>query len=190
MRLAATIAAAALAAAALTAPSSATAAPIEHGKFHDVETDVFTCESNGLPVGVVDDISGSFLLNQRGSSAFPYYRESVHGTTTWTNLNNGGTFTNVFTSNFHDAKITDNHNGTITIDFYGAGGSRYYDNAGKLVLKDPGNIRFRTVVDYNGTPANPGDDIELSFEVIRPSTGRTDTNGRDFCNDVLIFSAA
>ena len=56
--------------------------------------------------------------------------------------------------------------------------------------KDPGNIRFRTVVDYNGTPSDVSDDTELSFEVIRPSTGRTDTNGRDFCNDVLIFSAA
>ncbi len=30
----------------------------------------------------------------------------------------------------------------------------------------------------------------LSFDVLRESTGRNDTEGRDFCNDVLIFSAA
>ena len=70
------------------------------------------------------------------------------------------------------------------------GGSRYYDNAGHLVLKDPGSIRFQLLIDYNGTPGDPEDDVDLDFNVIRESTGRTDTNGRDFCNDVLIFSAA
>ena len=190
MRLAATIAAAALAAAALTAPSSATAAPIEHGKFHDVETDVFTCESNGLPVGVVDDISGSFLLNQRGSSAFPYYRESVHGTTTWTNLNNGGTFTNVFTSNSRDHTIVDNGDGTITITSFRSGGSRFYDADGKLVLRDPGQVRVAFDVDYNGTPGNPDDDIEIpgSFRIVRPSTGNSDFSQRDFCADLAEFT--
>ena len=185
------LAATALLAAPVTALAApATAAPIEKGHFHDTETSFFTCDTNGLPIQQDEDVSGSFLFNQRGSSAFPYGRESTRGTTTWTNLENGGTFTNVWTANFHDAKITDNGDGTITIDFYGAGSSRFYDNAGNLVLKDPGNIRFRVVVDYNGTPADPEDDVELSFEVLRPSTGRTDTDGRDFCNDVLIFSAA
>ena len=75
-------------------------------------------------------------------------------------------------------------------EHYAAGGSRYYDNAGNLVLKDPGSIRFVIVIDYNGTPADPEDDVELSFDVLRESTGRNDTEGRDFCNDVLIFSAA
>ena len=180
---------AALGTALLVAP--ATAKPIEQGHFfHDTETTVFDCESNGLPVQQVDDVTGSFLGNQRGSSPFPYFRESVHGTTTWTNLENGGTFTKVFTANTHDATITDNGDGTITIDFYAAGGARYYDNAGKLVLKDPGNIRFQTVIDYHGTPGDVSDDEQLSFEVTRESTGRTDTIGRDFCNDVLVFSAA
>jgi VCBS repeat-containing protein len=187
-RLTAAASVAALGTALLVAP--ATAKPIEKVHFHDTETTFFTCETNGLPIRQDDDVTGSFLLNQRGSSPFPYGRDSVRRTTTWTNLKNGGTFTDVLTVNTHDAKITDNGDGTITVDFYGAGGSRYYDNAGKLVLKDPGNIRFRVVLDYNGTPADVSDDVELSFEVARESTGRTDTIGRDFCNDVLIFSAA
>jgi hypothetical protein len=36
------------------------------------------------------------VFNQRGSSPFPYYRESVHGTVVTTNLDTGGTFTNIF----------------------------------------------------------------------------------------------
>src|SRR4051794_26186379 len=101
MRLA-TLAAPALAAAALTAPSpSAVAAPIDKGHFHDAESRPFICESNGLAVGVVDDISGNFLFNQRGSG-LAYYRESVRGPPAFTSLRDGGTYSNVFTSNFHD----------------------------------------------------------------------------------------
>jgi hypothetical protein len=36
-------------------------------------------------------VSGNFVFNQRGSSPFRYYRESVHGTVVTTNLTNGGT---------------------------------------------------------------------------------------------------
>ena len=191
MRPPAVLAAASVAAlgAALLVPPAA-AAPIEKGHFHDTETTFFTCDTNGLPIQQVVDSSGSFIFNQRGPSPFPYGRESVRATTTWTNLENGGTFTNVWTANFHDATITDNGDGTITIEHYAAGGSRYYDNAGNLVLKDPGTVRFIIVIDYNGTPTDPEDDTELSFDVLRDSTGRNDTEGRDFCNDVLIFSAA
>ena len=55
------------------------------------------------------------------------------------------------------------------------------------MLKDPGEIRFAFEVDYNGTPGNPDDDqeVEGSFRVIRHSTGRNDTDGRDFCADVV-----
>ncbi len=115
----------------------ATAAPIDHGRVHDVETEVFTCESNGLPVRQDTDVVTTFMFNLRGSSPFPYLKENVHGTTTWTNLRNGGTFTNVFSSNYHDVKTTDNGDGTYTLDVYGQGGSRYYDNAGNFVYMDP-----------------------------------------------------
>ena len=185
---AATLTTTALAAALTVAPT--TAKPIDKGHFHETETNVYDCATNDLPVREVSDLHVNFLLNQRGSSPFPYGRESVRGSFTWTNLLNGGTFTNVLTANRSDHKIVDNGDGTITIDMYASGGSRYYDNAGHLVLKDPGSIRFQLLIDYNGTPGDPEDDVDLDFNVIRESTGRTDTNGRDFCNDVLIFSAA
>jgi hypothetical protein len=179
-----------LAAAGLVISTPANAQPIDKGHFHDVTTDSFDCD--GTPVQQTDEVDVNFLFNQRGSKhPFPYFRESVRETVTWTNLDNGGTFTLVQTANRKDHKIVDNGDGTITIYEYAAGGARYYDNAGTLVLKDPGNVRFAFDIDYNGTPGNPDDDEEVdgSFRTIRESTGRNDTNGRDFCADVVEFSS-
>ncbi len=177
-----------LAVASLVMSAPATAAPIDKGHFHDVSTFSFNCD--GTPVQADVDVSGNFLFNQRGSSPFPYYRESARGTVVDTNLNTGGTFTNVFTGNSRDHTIVDNGNGTITITSFISGGSRYYDQNGQLVLKDSGQTRFAVEVDYNGTPGNPDDDQEVpgSFRVIRPSTGTNDTQGRDFCADLVQFT--
>jgi hypothetical protein len=97
----------------------------------------------------------------------------------------------VFTANTKDQTIVDNGDGTITIIDFAAGGSRYYDSAGKLVLKDPGEVRFAFDIDYNGTPANPDDDQDVpdSFRIVRDSTGLNDTQGRDFCADLLEFTS-
>src|SRR5690349_12624528 len=121
----------------LLVSTSATAKPIDKGHFHDVGPGgVYDC--NGTPAQDTVDVSGNFVFNQRGSSPFPYYRESVHGTVVTTNLTNGHTYTDIFTSNSRDHKIVDNGDGTITITGFGSGGSRFYDTNGKFVLKDPG----------------------------------------------------
>jgi len=172
------------------ASAPATARPIEKGHFHDVFTsDVYDCD--GTPAQDAGDVSGNFLFNQRGSSAFPYYRESVHGTVVTTNLETGGTYTNVFTGNSKDQTIVDNGDGTITITVFASGGSRFYDTDGNLVLKDPGEVRFAFDVDYNGTPSDPTDDEEIpdSFRVVRASTGNSDLSGRDFCADLVEFTS-
>lgn len=174
----------------LLASTPATADPIDKGHFHDVFTsDVYDCE--GTPAQDAGDVSGNFVFNQRGSSPFPYYRESVHGSVVTTNLNTGGTFTNVFTSNRGDHIITDNGDGTITITVFASGGSRFYDTDGKLVLKDPGEVRFAFDIDYNGTPGDPNDDVDVpdSFRVVRSSTGNSDLSNRDFCADLVQFTS-
>ena len=142
------------------ASAPATARPIDKGHFHDVFTsDVYDCD--GTPAQDSGDVSGNFVFNQRGSSPFPYYRESVRGTVVTTNLENGGTYTNVFTANSRDHTIVDNGDGTITITTFASGGSRFYDTNGKLVLRDPGQFRFAFDIDYNGTPGDPSDDVEV-----------------------------
>ncbi len=80
---------------------------------------------------------------------------------------------------------------TITITSFFSGGSRYYDQDGNLVLKDPGQIRFAFEIDFNGTAGDPDDDAEVpdSFRIVRDSTGRNDTEGRDFCADLVTFTS-
>ena len=122
------------------------------------------------------DVHGNFVFNQRGSSPFPYYGETLRGTAVTTNLKTGGTFTNIFTANNRDHTIVDNGDGTITITSFGSGSSRFYDADGKFVLKDPGEARFAFDIDYKGTPGNPDDDVEVpnSFRIVRASTGHSD----------------
>jgi hypothetical protein len=169
--------------------SPATAAPIDRGHFHDVYTEVFDCE--GTPAQVDGDVSGNYLFNLRGSSPFPYFQESVRGTNVYTNLNTGGTFTEIFTATSKDQTIVDNGDGTITITVFASGGARLLDQDGKLVLKDPGEVRFAFDIDYNGTPGNPDDDeeIEGSFHIVRESTGLNDTQDRNFCDDLVEFTS-
>jgi hypothetical protein len=170
--------------------TAATARPIDKGHFHDVFTsDVYDC--NGTAAQDSGDVSVNFVLNQRGSSPFPYYRESVHGTVVTTNLENGGTYTNVFSGGSRDHTIVDNGDGTITITTFASGGSRFYDADGNFVLKDPGEIRFAVDIDYNNTPGDPSDDVEVpdSFRIVRPSTGNSDLSDRDFCADLVAFTS-
>ena len=179
-----------LAVASLVASTPANAKPIDKGHFHDVSTsDPYDCDGTQAQDSV--DVSGNFVFNQRGSSPFPYYRESVHGTVVTTNLDTGGTYTNVFTANTRDHTIVDNGDGTISITDYASGGSRFYDTHGKLVLKDPGQVRYAFDINYNGTPGDPSDDVEIpdSFRIVRPSTGNSDLSGRDFCADLVEFTS-
>ena len=172
------------------ASAPAIARPIDKGHFHDVFTsDVYNCD--GTPAQDSGNVSGNFLFNQRGSSPFPYYRESVHGTVVTTNLDNGGTYTNIFTSNTRDHTIVDNGDGTITITDFASGSSRFYDTDGNFVLKDPGQVRYAFDINYNGTPGDPSDDVEIpdSFRIVRPSTGNSDLSGRDFCADLVEFTS-
>ena len=174
----------------LLASTTATAQPIDKGHFHDFFTsDVYDCD--GTPAQDSGDVSGNFVFNQRGSSPFPYYRESVHGTVVTTNLETGGTYTNVFTANSRDHTIVDTGDGTITITTFASGTSRFYDADGNFVLKDPGQFRFAFDIDYNGTPGDPSDDIEVpdSFRVVRASTGNSDLSDRDFCADLVEFTS-
>jgi len=179
-----------LAAASLVASTPANAQPIDKGHFHDVSTsDPYDCDGTLAQDSV--DVSGNFVFNQRGSSPFPYYRESVHGTVVTTNLETGGTYTNVFTANTRDHTIVDNGDGTITITSFASGSSRFYDTDGNFVLKDPGQVRFAVDIDYNGTPGDPRDDVFVdgSFRVVRASTGNSDLSGRDFCADLVKFTS-
>jgi len=183
--LAATVAV--VAAAVTTVPANATVFDKQH--FHDsFVSDPYDCD--GTPAVDSSEVDIHLTAVLRGSSPFPAFREHFSGTAVTTNLNTGGTFTNVFALNSQDHKITDNGDGTITITDDVSGSSRYYDQFGKFVLKDPGSLRFAFDLNYNGTPGNPDDDTEVpgSFRIIHGPTGNSDLSSRDFCADLRQFT--
>jgi hypothetical protein len=53
---------------------------------------------------------------------------------------------------------------------------------------DAGTFRFSFLVDHGGTPTDPFDDVEIedSFELVKQAR-RSDTAGRDFCEDIHEF---
>ena len=56
-------------------------------------------------------------------------------------------------------------------------------------MADPGQIRFSFLVDANGTPTDPSDDTFIAdLGPVKDSTGRNDTQDRDFCEDLVLFT--
>lgn len=158
-------------------------------RFHDIYvSDPYDCD--GTPAIDSGDVVGHVTAVLKGNSKFPFFRLHVAGTGVTTNTDTGGTYTNIFAVNNIDQKIVDNGDGTITITGQSQGSSRYYDQYGNFVLKDPGMIRISVVMDYHGTPGNPDDDTEVpgTFRIVKPSTGNSDFSTRDFCADLREFT--
>ena len=80
-----------------------------------------------------------------------------------------------------DLRVTDNGDGTLTILILSTGNAVIYNSDGKAIGRNPGQVRFELLVDHGGTPSDPSDDTEISFEQVKGSTGRTD----DFCEVVV-----
>lgn len=91
--------------------------------------------------------------------------------------------TQTFTGQQKDQRVTDNGDGTLTIQVLIAGLNFRYGPDGTRLSVDAGIFRFQFLVAHGGTPANPDDDeeIEGSFEILQDTAGRAD---RDFCDDI------
>jgi hypothetical protein len=166
----------------------ASAAPLERGTFHDVFSEVR--DECGLTVLFEEDIRGSFLVNTRGADGLVYFSATVHGTQSWTNLATGKSYSTVFDFADRDHKVTDNGDGTLTILFAPAGGQKWLGPDGKWVFREPGTIRFAILVDHGGTPDDPSDDEFLAdLGLVKESTGLNETEGRDFCEDLVEFTS-
>lgn len=113
----------------------------------------------------------------RGSDGLIYFANRLRATETFTNVDNGKTVVGTTNAIDKDLRVTDNGDGTLTILVLSTGNSVIYNSAGKAIGRNPGQVRFELVVDHAGTPTDPADDTEISFEVVKESTGRTD----DFC---------
>jgi hypothetical protein len=172
------LAAALLAAFVLAVPALAEPGRVIKETFHEEffnEIDAF-CETDMVVEShlVVD---GTTWIRPRGRAGLIYFANRLSITETFTNVDNGKFV--VSTANFidKDLRVTDNGDGTLTILILSTGNAVVYNSDGKAIGRNPGQVRAELLVDHGGTPRDPSDDTEISFELVKESTGRTD----DFC---------
>lgn len=139
------------------------------------------CDVEGLAVleEWVADIKATGV--QRGRDRLPYYSEHIKERRVFTNLDNDKTVTGVTTAIAKDLKVTDNGDGTLTVLLLATGNEVIYGADGKAIFRNPGQSRFKILLDHGGTPTDPDDDEFISDERVKGSTGRND----DFCAAVV-----
>ena len=175
----AAVAAAAFAIASIPFASPASAAP----PIHETESfpDLFVVEDwCGVPDldVTVDQMVTVDVVIKKGDRGPAYYIE--HFTITATHTANGVSTTYVERSVSKDLKLSvDEETGYLVIDVLQTGNASLYGPDGRLIAKNPGQVRFHIVYDE-------ATDTEISFELTKGSTGRTD----DFCAvEVPLFLA-
>ncbi len=169
---------------AVLAAAPATAQKVNGGTFHDEGsfTDTRFCGVRGLVVDGSFTVDGRFLERLQGRDSVFYGMDNSRTEVVYTRRATGQVVTDIQPrTTSKDLRITNNGDGTLTIIQLLTGGERTYGDSGKLIARNSGQVRFRIVVDYNGTLSNPDDDTELSSGLVFGSTGTND----DFCAAVL-----
>jgi hypothetical protein len=158
-----------------TAAGTASAKPIIHQFEEESWSGEFDC--NGL---ITLQFEGGqqwhVLINQRGPNGPIYGGATTSGSTTYTNPDNGKTFTATLRGLDRELKSTDNGDGTATLRIIQPGARKYYGPDGRLVFIDAGYLEVVLVYDYVN-------DEEVSWTFVR-SAGRAETADRDFCTDM------
>jgi hypothetical protein len=159
----------------------ASAKPVDSGTFHDEFADVITdfCEP-GRTVDFTAVVDGRFLVNTHGRSGLAFVAEHVSVRQVFTNPETGLSVRTTERTLTKDLRISRNGN-LLTIVVLATGNSTVYGPDGMAIARNPGQVRFRVVIDDQGTPTDLEDDVEISSELIKGSTGRSD----DFCTAVV-----
>jgi hypothetical protein len=165
------LAASVMALAALPAAPAA-AQPFDKGSFHDVNT--YTTDCGDLQLDTVEVVDGRFLGVQRGPDGLVYFLEVSTYTRTFTNPDTGKYFVQVVKGLVgKDQTITDNGDGTLTIDSLSPSRVVDYDSSGNVIGVADGVAVYRILIDDNGTPQDPTDDEFLDFLGIVKEVGHT-----------------
>jgi hypothetical protein len=170
--------------AAVTLAAAASAGPPFKGTFHFEGTDLIDdlCGVEGLNVAQDFVIDGRFQAGPKGSDGLVFFLQLTRHTEVITNLANGRFVTSVTPSVLEkDLRVTDNGDGTLTVLVLATGNATLYGEDGKAIGRNPGQVRIELLLDHGGTPNDPNDDVLLSEEVVKDSTGRSD----DFCETVV-----
>lgn len=136
------------------------------------------CGVEGLTVDFTSYVVGKVQAVAHGRDRLPYFGFNLKITDVVTNLANGNDVVSESTVRDKDLRVTDNGDGTLTILVLVTGNSVLYGEDGKVIARNPGQVRFEILVDHGGTPSDPSDDVVLAFlGVAKESTGRSD----DYC---------
>ena len=171
-RVAAVLTAASVAVA-MAAPVAA--APLDQGTFHDEFSfiDPDFCGA-GIEARIRRRDRWPVPATRRGRDGLVYFMEHIHLIDTFTNLANGRSVTSDERSVSKDVHVTDNGDGTLTILVLATGNYTLYGADGRAIARNPGQVRFELLIDHGGTPDDPSDDSEISFTLVKESTGRSD----------------
>lgn len=159
------------------------AKPLDRGPLFEEFSETFTdfCGVPGLTIEVDTVLEGRFLFNARKPGTAPYYLETILVERVYTNAE-GDFVTETERVLSKDLKVTDNGDGTLTILVLATGNASVAGADGKVIARNPGQVRFEVLIDHNDTIENPDDDVFLEFlGLVKGSTGRTD----DFCAAVV-----
>lgn len=177
----------------IAAAAPALAKPLEHDHFVDSGSEIlqigdpiFCPGVVGFPVLHEWHAEGMLLFVVHGDG-LAYGGGPARVTDTWTNTLNGKTLTVTHAGQSRDHKITDNGDGTLTIEIAVSGNQKVYGPDGARLFLDTGNFRFEILIDHGGTPGNPADDEFIRDLGLTAQHGRTDTANRGFCEDLVTF---
>src|SRR4029450_3497088 len=113
----------------------------------------------------------------RGRDGLIYFANRLSSTETFMNVDNGKFVVSTTNAIDKDLRVTDNGEGTLTMLITSTANAWLYNSTRKAMGRNPGQVRLERVGDPRGTPSDPSDDTEISFEIVKESTGRT----ADFC---------
>jgi hypothetical protein len=168
----------------LSLAGNTSAKVLERETFHDEFSERVRnfCDVSGLTVRQDVTVDGRYVIRSRGRDQLAYFQNHVRVQVLYTNVATNDYVIEKTSSLEKDLRVTDNGDGTLTILVLGTGSSSVYDESGKAIARNPGQIRYEILIDHGGTPADPTDDEFIEFlGVVKESTGRTD----DFCAAVV-----
>lgn len=159
---------------------TAGAEPIENGSYHNEFTEIVhdLCGVTGLTARHDVAVDGRLTITTHGPDGLPYWLDRAKVSEVYTVLATGEQFSVEVTGISKDLTVTDNGDGTSTIQVLQTGNQVLYGPDGTALARNPGQVRFEFRVDNGGTPTDLTDDQFLEFlGEVKDSTGRND----DFC---------
>ena len=156
--------------------ASASAAVLSNLHFEDSGSEPFTfCEGIDAEVSWNDSVHE--LVKSRGRDGLVYFSANVQGTTVYTNLDTGKTYSNTYNITDRDQQVTDNGDGTLTITIAQPGSNKWFDSDGTAALR---HRRHLLVPDHGRRRRHPDRPVGRRGDrgVLRQRQGRRNQRDR------------